>query len=366
MHYLPTYIFVLAAISSASSPEDFDATVDLGYARLETEGPEAAAETFRAVLARRPEHTEALRGLVLAGLRPEADDALAGEALDAARWLMTLNPADRAALDQWSQLHVRLEGPGERRFRGPWNGLGPPGVPVRVGDRPARIRTRDGRRFDIVTHEFDSDAGVRATEHDYAARLANAAGLGANTVRVARLMSPEFYRALAAHNRETDAPLFLIQGVWSKLSAEGDSCGPDPAAGIDDEIERVIDAVHGNLVLSPRACRASGVYDTDVSSSLLAYAIGSEWKTLALDGDDLHTGKTACEGKWLRTDDPRPIECGVVRIGDRAVAYEAESYGVIHPVSFVNWPSLDTALIRPTAEMEAGIFVAGEEVRDAR
>ena len=351
MHYYLEYIFILGAMSVATQPVDFNALVDLGYARLQSEGPAAAAESFRAVLATRPAHAGALRGLVLAGLRPEADDGLAGEALDAARWLMTLDPSDRAALDQWSQLHVRLEGTGERRLREPWAALGPPAVPVRAGGEPARVRNADGTWLDIFIKDFDSDP------QDYRRRLEGAAELGANAVRVARLLPPEFYRALAAHNRDAETRLFLIQGVWSTLSSEGDSCDPDPAAGLAGEIERVIDAVHGNLVLSPRTCRASGVYDIDVSSSLLAYAVGREWEAFALGEDNaFRDDDTACEGRWLRAADRLPIECWVVQMCDHAIDYEADSYGMIHPMSFVDWPALDTALIRPTAEMEAGIL----------
>ncbi|MDX1390505.1 MAG: hypothetical protein R3344_15055, partial [Acidobacteriota bacterium] len=224
MYYVIKYIVVLGVLWAAPPAEDLGTALETGYAHLENGDVEGAARSFRTVLANRPDHPEALRGLVVAGLRPQADDALALEARDAARWLMTLDPANLAALDQWSQLDARLTSDGERRFREPWNPLGPPATPVIAADRPARVRIGDGGWIDLIVQRIEPDPAGSLDGQAYSERLAKTAAGGANTVQLAGLMPPAFYRALATHNRDAEVPLFLIQGLSSRLSPEGDAC----------------------------------------------------------------------------------------------------------------------------------------------
>jgi hypothetical protein len=180
------------------------------------------------------------------------------------------------------------------------------------------------------------------------------ADLGANTVRVYTLLPPEFYRALAHRNaRPGVRKLWLIHGVWTELPPGHDFSDAGFVAGFQEEIARVIDAIHGNLLLAPRPGHASGLYDTDASSSVLAFVIGREWEPFAVkDYNALRADETSWKGKWLRVSDARAMECWVARACDFAAGYEAERYRVLHPLTFANWPTLDP-LPHPTESTRA-------------
>ena len=162
-------------------------------------------------------------------------------------------------------------------------------------------------------------------------------------MRAYTLLPPVFYRALAAHNATPGkSRLWLMQGVWTELPPRHDFGDREAIAGFEAEIARVIDAVHGNLELAPRPGHASGTYDMDASASLLALVIGREWEPFAVrDYLAMHPGRRGWKGRWLRVRSGNAMELWVAARCDFAAGYEAERYGVLHPVTFANWPTLD-------------------------
>lgn len=192
-----------------------------------------------------------------------------------------------------------------------------------------------------------------ATEAQIGRWLEVAVAAGANCVRIYTVQSPEFYRELRRYNMaHQDKPIFLLQGAWIK---EPEGFGPDYLSGesnawIRDEIDKVVDVVHGDREIlhgSPERPmnwgRAFGTFDADVSPWLLGYLFGRELEpytiesTLAKHPDS----KIAYDGKYLALDGENAIEAWVVEHMDRIVAREQSRYGQQHPIGFSNWPTLD-------------------------
>jgi hypothetical protein len=192
--------------------------------------------------------------------------------------------------------------------------------------------------------------------------------LGINTVRLYTLHPPSLYRALRVHNdAHPDGKLWLIQGVWAVLPSDDDFDSPAYVTALQDEIRRVVDAVHGNLELPHRPGHASGVYDADLSADVLALLIGREWEPYAVHAyEKLRPGPTRFDGRYIRTSEARAMESWMASICETAVAHESEYYRRQHPVGFASWPTLDP-LHHPTeATAEEEARFTGEPPRPGR
>ncbi len=344
------------------NPESRGAQVGLGYAEVQLGAPVEAASRFRKVLAVEPGNEDALRGLVLAGRRAGADAATVDAAVGAAREILARHPADAEAASGLVALQAVRGGPTELRLRPDAPSDRPLRVPARAGRGFLEVRGADGgweRLFVAGINigaalpgryptEFPEDP---ATWRDW---LETISGFGANSVRVYTLLPPAFYRALAERNASAGArKLWLIQGVWTELPPGNDFSDEGFVRDLESEIARVIDAVHGDLVLAPRPGHASGAYDADASGSLLAYIIGREWEPFAVeDYDAARPDETSWKGAWLEVSSGRAMECFVARACDFAAAYEARRHRAIHPLTFANWPTLDP-LDHPTESRRA-------------
>ncbi len=293
-------------------PGDADASVGLGYSRLQQGAVIAARELFRSVLRRHADNHDARRGLSLAALREPGEEL---------RFEPDADPARRVA------------------------------VPARAVSDFLEVREADGTYAPIFVKGINLGAalpGRYPTEFPrdvsvYLGWLGTMADLGANAVRVYTLLPPEFYRAIATHNALPGMrKLWLIQGVWAELPHGDDFSEPGYVEALDREIARAIDAVHGDLVMPPRPGHASGIYDSDASSSLLALIVGREWEPFAVKAfDEKYPDRTAWHGTYFRVDDARAMETWVARMCDFAAGYEAKRYRTVHPLTFANWPTLD-------------------------
>jgi hypothetical protein len=296
----------------ARHAEDADANVGFAYAQLQ-KGEVAAAKTlFRAVLAAQPGNADARRGLTLAALRAPGEELRFRPDADPARPVAV--PA-RAVVD-----FLELAEAG-----GSYAPIYVKGINLGTA-LPGNDPT-----------EFPRETAV------YLEWLDTIAGFGMNAVRVYTLLPPEFYQALATHNALSGArKLWLIQGVWAELPAGSDFADPDYVAEFERDIAGVIDAVHGDLVTPPRPGHASGVYQTDASSSLLALVVGREWEPFAVSAFDAHNPSvTSWQGTYFSVEGARAMEAWVARMCDFAAGYEVKRYRMVHPLTFANWPTLD-------------------------
>lgn len=291
-------------------PSSVPATVGKGYAAMQLGRIAEARAAFRKALASDPADRDARKGLSLAALRAPAEELRLDPDADPS---LDLAVPARALRDF---LEVRVDGEYRPLFvKG-----------VNLGAAlPGKYPT-----------EFPLDESV------YSGWLDTIADLGANAVRLYTLLPPEFYRALAAHNARPGARrLWLIQGAWAELPDGNDFSNPDYVEELDAEIARVIDAVHGDVVLPPRPGHAAGIYDTDASASLLGVLVGREWEPYAVKAFDTSHPLGSYDGTYFKVESAPAMEQWVARECDTAAKYEAKRYRTLHPLSFANWPTLD-------------------------
>jgi len=310
----------------------------------------AAVLHFCEALERAPRSDDAREGLRLALERLAAGDPAAAQAqrlLESRISAGSHDDEDRLLLAMATR---RNGGTGELRRR-PGETAGTYGYGARVGKDYLEILGADGSWHSLFVKgvnlgpalpgRFASEAPE--DESTWTAWLAEIAGLGANAVRVYTLQPPAFYRALARHNAgSTAGRLWLLQGVWAELPPDDDFDEAGYLAAFQAEIARVIDAVHGDLVLDPERGHARGVFDADVSGDTLAWIVGREWEPFAVaDYLSRRPGRCSHDGAYVRVRDGNAMECWVARSLDFAAGYEASRHGQGRPLTFANWPTLD-------------------------
>ena len=327
-----------------------DAALGLGFIALRRDDPGAAVGWFSSALARDPAAAEPAEGLVLAAERLQPGDPAAGALAITAERILAQRPADAEWLFIRATALRKAGRGGELRLR-PDHGGATLRYFARTGTDYLEVRGADGKWRPVyikgvnigpaLPGRYPSEAPQ--DEATWASWLQDIADIGANAVRVYTLQPPAFYRALARHNSGPEASrLWLLQGVWAELPPGDDF---DDAAYLESfhaEIARVIDAVHGDLVLSRARGHAQGVYDADVSADTLAWIIGREWEPFAVVAyDAMHPGACSHDGRFVAVAGGGAMECWIGRSLDFAAAYEARRFGQGRPLTFANWPTLD-------------------------
>ncbi|MGD0584891.1 MAG: hypothetical protein ABSA86_03820 [Oryzomonas sp.] len=187
------------------------------------------------------------------------------------------------------------------------------------------------------------------------------AELGVNSLRVYTLHPPSFYEALAEFNLMGTGELFLFQGVWLELPADNDFKGTGYHAYVAGNIRETVDAVAGNISLSERPGYPAGVYTADVSRWLAAFMLGREWEACAVRGfNEQHRRvETTYKGRFLSIDRGTPFEAWLAETGNFLMEYESSKYGCSHPLSIVNWPTLDPLNHPSESTYEDGLRLQG-------
>ena len=334
-----------------------NAALGRGYIELRLARPGEAVRWFGEALDGDARSEGAAEGLRLAVERLPDNDPAAGAAAALIRQLLESRPADRALLYAQATAQRKAGGSGEFRLGQASPRSATPAYFARTGRDYLELREPGGDWQPLFVKGVNigpARPGRFATEapRDEATWrewLDEIAALGANTVRVYTLQPPAFYRALAAHNAEAGGPrLWLMQGVWATLPPGDDFDEPAYLQAFQDEIARVIDAVHGELVLSAERGHAQGVFDADVSAYTLAWIVGREWEPFAVVAyDALNPGACRYAGEFVAVQEGRAMECWIGRSLDFAAGYEARRHGQARPLTFANWPTLDP-LAHPT------------------
>lgn len=327
---------------------NLDAQAGLGYTALRLGRLIRSDSLFRIVTRADSNNADGWNGLALAAERLR-DTATA---VNAARHAARINPNDpspRQVLDRLS--------PGWDRH--------PLGTPVRPARLNLAARTR-GSRFEIphgrawvpfyikgvnlgaalpgkFPSEFPPDSAT------YARWLRQIAGMNANTVRLYTILPPPFYRALRAWNlAHPTRPLWLIHGVWTELPPRDDFDDPAWKNEFREEMERVVDLLHGSASIPARPGHAAGRYDADVSRWTLAYIIGREWEPYSvLSYDQAHPGSAPYHGTWLTTGPAPAMDRWLAEQCDYLLDYEVRRFNTLRPIAYTNWPTLDP-LTHPT------------------
>ncbi len=168
------------------------------------------------------------------------------------------------------------------------------------------------------------------------------AELGANAVRVYTVLPPEFYEELFLFNT-AGKRLCLFQEVWTELPEKNDFREPRFMDGFRSEIRTAVDALYGNAVLPERPGHPHGRYEYDVSPYVAGFILGREWEACAVRAfNELRSRQGGdYDGSFLSIRGGTPFELWITEMCDFLQGYEYERYRLTHPVTTVNWPTLD-------------------------
>ncbi|WP_298273304.1 tetratricopeptide repeat protein [Geobacter sp.] len=172
--------------------------------------------------------------------------------------------------------------------------------------------------------------------------------LGVNSLRIYTIHPPGFYDALAEFNGR-GGRLFLFQGVWLELPDDNDFRGTKYTDYVRRQIREAVDAVCGSAEFPERPGLPHGAYRSDVTPWLAGFVVGREWESCAVRAFNDSRGRASQRyaGRFLRMEEGPPFEAWAAETCDFLQSYEDERYGVTHPVTITNWPTLDP-LVHPS------------------
>ncbi len=169
---------------------------------------------------------------------------------------------------------------------------------------------------------------------------------GFHSIRIYTVQPPHFYEELLAYNEaHPEHPIYLVHGVWipeEKFTETRDLYAPGIREEFHEDIAGAVGAIHGDVILPPRAGYASGTYTADVSPWLISWALGIEMDPVATSKSDrLNTGRLPYIGRYVSaTAQASPTESWLAEGLDEVARLEAER-GVTVPLTFSNWPTTD-------------------------
>ncbi|MBP1999377.1 hypothetical protein J2Z69_000396 [Paenibacillus shirakamiensis] len=185
-----------------------------------------------------------------------------------------------------------------------------------------------------------------ATEEDYLRWFKQIHEMGANVIRVYTIHNPVFYKSLVKYNRDKgENPLYFIQGVYSQedqLIETKDALGGGIPKSFEQDIDKAVKAVYGDLDIPVNAGFAGGKYTANAGQYLMAWHIGTEWDPEMVENTNkVHAGLPPYLGKYFSaTAQASPFESFLATMLDYAATKEHE-YGWEHPATFTNWVTTD-------------------------
>lgn len=172
--------------------------------------------------------------------------------------------------------------------------------------------------------------------------------MGANTVRVYTILSPDFYEAVYEYNHENPDPIYIIHGVWVDdyiQNSHVDAYDDQFLKTFKDDVRTLVDIIHGRkkMNLGYGTTNASGSFTKDISQWVLGYILGVEWEDVTVAyTDHMQSGRNVFDGKYMyTTKEASPFEAMLAEVGDQIIAYETEKYQEQRLVAFSNWPTTD-------------------------
>lgn len=224
-------------------------------------------------------------------------------------------------------------------------------VPFKALDHYLGVKTSNGYQ-PIMIKGVNLGVGVPGTEpgqlalssETYAEWFEQMGSMGVNVLRIYTLHYPRFYEALFAYNNlHPNRPLYLIQNIW--LNEDNPTGGIDIfdfSSGIDQAIEEVVSAVHGDAEVPHRLGRAFGTYEVDASRYVLAWILGREtYGGELITANALHPEVTSFRGDALRIENGTPAQVWATERLDSLITYERKTFGAERPVAISNWPTTD-------------------------
>jgi len=324
-------------------PTNDDAEIGLGFVALREDKLDEARKHFEAVTVRDPAYADAWDGLSTVANR-RGDTATA---ISAARRAVALDPKNTAVRERLDRLAPDWEHPRTEvvRIRSAQLDL-----TARTAGDKFELRSGKGWRPFFMKGvnmgvalpgkfpaEFSTDQSL------YAGWFEKIAAMHANTLRVYTILPPAFYRALRAWNTaHPESILYLVHGVWTELPPENNFDDAGFNGEYRQEIQRVVDLLHGAADFPARPGHAGGRYDADVSPWVAAYIIGREWEPYSVVVYNQRVKEQRSHaGRFVSIGKATPIEVWMTAQCDYLLSYEFDTYNALRPIAYTNWPTTD-------------------------
>ncbi len=170
--------------------------------------------------------------------------------------------------------------------------------------------------------------------------------MGANTIRVYRILNSDFYNAVYEYNKDNPSPIYILHGVWVNdyiQNSHRDAYDKDFVDTFLSDSKNLVDIIHGKKKLSLGRGLGSGYYNKDISPWVIGYILGVEWEdvTVAYTNHKLRE-KNSYKGEYMYTsDNATSFEAMLAYVGDKTIEYETNKYKQQRLVAFSNWPTTD-------------------------
>ncbi len=212
---------------------------------------------------------------------------------------------------------------------------------------------------------------LRIPEEAYLRWFKDISDMHCNVIRVYTTMMPDFYNAFYEYNRRADADskLYLLMGVWydeTTMMETGDAY--DLLEGAKKEAMEQVDIIHGDCEIPQRTGHAWGEYTADVSPYVMGWILGIESDAFLVGTtNEKHPEINSYDGEYLYTrgEDVKAFDAFLCELGDTAISYETEKYGMQRPVSWANWPTADVMdhPDEPSFEVEDAVTIHVERFK---
>lgn len=326
--------------SLRSNDKDADAWLGAGLVALRQERLLDARAFFTRALELAPGYADAGVGLARCLLK----EGKTTEAIAALERLAKTHPERADIREELLTLTGLPPDSGQRPFARPAGAQ----VPARTRDRRLEI-ANEGRWQPFYVKGMNLGAALpgrypsefpdRAT---YDGWLKEMAELGINTIRVYTIHPPHFYEALRDHNLKARKPLWLIHGVWAELPPRQDFQDATWKAAWFEDMNDVVQVLHGRARLGRRPGRAAGAFQADVSPWTLAIILGREWESSSVVAfNRLHAGSSDWSGRFVTVKEGHAMERFLAESMDHFLGLEWDGFHAQRPMAFTNWPTLD-------------------------
>lgn len=162
--------------------------------------------------------------------------------------------------------------------------------------------------------------------------------MGINCIRVSNLMGHDFYKALEEFNRDKEAPIYLMQGIYFDETYLQDGYDPqnvDLKSIFKKNIKLIVDSIHGKNYNFDKSNILKS-YNTDVSEYVIGYTVGIEFEEDDLIYTEIMNEKKSYYGKYIYTDsDASSFESYLAQMGGYLADYEMKTYKKQRLISFI-------------------------------
>lgn len=181
--------------------------------------------------------------------------------------------------------------------------------------------------------------------------------MNANTIRVYKIQSPDFYAAFSQYNETHEHKIYLIQGVdFSEdlMFSEENLLESKQKSKIFRSTKKAVDALHGKNLSFVSQTGSLHYYNCNVSNYVLGYILGVEWDEMFIDYVcRINENTKPYIGSYVSSqENANAFESFLAQWGDYLLKYEYETYGTQKLLSFANWPETDPLINEVTLKQQ--------------